>query len=115
MKAPPIRFDPLEVPGLLEKARAGIYKIINILNGKVYIGSAKNFQHRWSRHVSALNLDKHENLHLQNAWNKYGSSNFKLETKGKLRESNIGKKRSPETVENNRQAQLKRNKEKRNG
>ncbi len=54
----------------------GIYKIINKINGKYYIGSAVNLYERWYKHKSDLNKNKHDNSYLQNAWNKYGEENF---------------------------------------
>ena len=56
----------------------GIYKIINQVNGKIYIGGTKNIQNRWRQHKSALRNGKHHNPHLQNAFNKYDISNFKF-------------------------------------
>ena len=58
--------------------QSGIYAIINIETGKRYIGSAVNIKKRWHRHTSALNLRKHENKRLQNAWNKYGPESFQF-------------------------------------
>lgn len=58
---------------------SGIYKIENIVNKKIYIGSAKNIKNRWYIHKSTLNKNKHENSYLQYAWNKYGKDNFKFE------------------------------------
>ncbi|NJO64321.1 MAG: GIY-YIG nuclease family protein [Richelia sp. RM2_1_2] len=58
---------------------SGIYKIINITNGKFYIGSARNFRNRWNSHKYHLIRNQHENSHLQNAWNKYGENQFKFE------------------------------------
>lgn len=55
-----------------------IYMIINRINGKKYIGSAKVYSHRINSHKSKLENGKHTNKHLQNAWNKYGSSNFEF-------------------------------------
>lgn len=57
----------------------GVYKITNITNGKFYIGSSKDIQYRWYQHRRNLNDNTHNNLHLQNAWNLYGSKNFKFE------------------------------------
>ena len=54
----------------------GIYKIINIKNNKFYVGSAVNFSRRKTRHFSELRTNKHNNKHLQAAWNKYGESSF---------------------------------------
>lgn len=57
----------------------GIYKILNRINGKYYIGGSVNIILRWSRHKNDLNKNKHPNTKLQNAWNKYGEENFKFE------------------------------------
>ena len=56
----------------------GIYKIENLLNGKVYIGQSVDITKRWSTHVAELNNNCHHNIHLQNAWNKYGEENFEF-------------------------------------
>jgi len=56
----------------------GIYKIINMVNNKVYIGRSRNIEVRWRRHKSILRRDLHFNKHLQNAWNKYGEENFEF-------------------------------------
>lgn len=55
---------------------SGVYLIVNTINGKMYVGSAKRFSARWSVHRSELNGGKHDNRHLQNAWNKYGADAF---------------------------------------
>ena len=56
---------------------SGIYKIINKINRKYYVGSSKDIiQYRWPRHKSALRHHRHKNDHLQNSWNKYGENNF---------------------------------------
>jgi group I intron endonuclease len=57
----------------------GIYKIVNIKNGKMYIGSSKNIKRRWSVHKSALKNNNHHSVYLQRAWNKYGKENFVYE------------------------------------
>lgn len=56
----------------------GIYKIENLINGSIYIGQSIDIEKRWSTHISILNQNNHYNAHLQNAWNKYGSENFKF-------------------------------------
>lgn len=60
------------------KYQAGIYKITNILNGKIYIGSAHNFCIRWNVHKITFNKGKH-NPYFQKAWIKYGELNFSFE------------------------------------
>ncbi|QAU03926.1 hypothetical protein Henu6_gp121 [Acinetobacter phage Henu6] len=54
----------------------GIYKIVNTINNKVYIGSAKNFVERYKRHLKDLQMNKHINVHLQRAYIKYGEKSF---------------------------------------
>lgn len=54
----------------------GIYKIINIINNKFYVGSAVDLKRRKARHFSELRTNKHNNRHLQAAWNKYGEQAF---------------------------------------
>ena len=57
----------------------GIYRITNKANGKSYIGkTGKNFGDRWDCHRAQLNGGYHDNRHLQNAWNKYGSDSFEF-------------------------------------
>lgn len=56
--------------------KSGIYRITNTINGKIYIGSSVNITERWYRHKRLLRKDAHHNKHLQNAWNKYGESEF---------------------------------------
>jgi group I intron endonuclease len=64
---------------LLHKSRikiSGVYKIVNNINGKFYIGSSNHLYIRYSTHVKELNRNNHSNQKLQNSWNKYGESNF---------------------------------------
>lgn len=56
----------------------GIYKIENIVNGKVYIGQSVNIEQRWKNHKYHLNNSTHYNDYLQRSWNKYKSDNFKF-------------------------------------
>lgn len=57
---------------------SGIYKIRNIQNNHLYIGSAENIKRRWNKHRSDLRKGIHHSSHLQNAFNKYGESNFEF-------------------------------------
>ena len=56
--------------------KSGIYKIINKIDGKYYVGRAVNIRERWTTHKRNLVKNIHPNFYLQNAWNKYGSENF---------------------------------------
>lgn len=58
---------------------AGIYKIQNLVNGKIYIGSAINLHIRFHNHWNSLRQHKHRNKHLQASWDKYGEENFTFE------------------------------------
>lgn len=59
--------------------KIGIYRIKNSINNKIYIGSTKNIEARWAKHKALLRHNKHQNAHLQNAWNKYGENAFIFE------------------------------------
>lgn len=56
----------------------GVYKILNTVNNKFYIGSSVNIQQRFKAHISQLNKGIHNNQYLQSAWNKYGESSFEF-------------------------------------
>jgi group I intron endonuclease len=56
----------------------GIYAII-VNEWKMYIGSSKNLKERREEHFSYLRKNKHDNDHLQKAFNKYGEQAFKWE------------------------------------
>jgi group I intron endonuclease len=56
----------------------GIYSIKNIVNDKVYVGSATDIKKRWRDHKWYLNHNKHHNSHLQSSWNKYGCDAFEF-------------------------------------
>lgn len=58
--------------------KTGIYKIFNIINEKFYIGSACHFYNRKSKHLTQLRKSEHNNIHLQNSYNKYGEQVFKF-------------------------------------
>ena len=58
------------------KEPAGVYAIINLVNGKFYIGSSIGMNTRWWNHLVDLRNGTHENTHLQNSFNKYGEENF---------------------------------------
>lgn len=57
---------------------SGIYQIRNKIDGKIYIGSSKNIHVRWNSHISAFKRGDHANIHLQKAWEKYGSDAFEF-------------------------------------
>jgi group I intron endonuclease len=57
----------------------GIYKIKNIKNDKIYIGSSINLENREYKHFWMLNKNIHDNNHLQNSFNKFGKDCFNFE------------------------------------
>jgi group I intron endonuclease len=57
----------------------GIYRIVNIVDGKFYLGSSNNLAKREREHIWALRKGNHVNDYLQKAFNKYGEANFKFE------------------------------------
>jgi len=63
----------------------GIYKITNILDNKIYIGSSINISNRIKQHFYMLESNKHKCSHLQNAFNLYGREVFKHETLEEIR------------------------------
>jgi group I intron endonuclease len=58
------------------KNSCGIYKIVNNVNKKIYVGSSINLNKRKMEHFNKLKLNKHENSYLQRSFNKYGEKNF---------------------------------------
>jgi len=56
-----------------------VYRIMCLKTSHCYIGQSKNPKIRKSAHFSLLRHGKHYNKYLQNAWNKYGESNFIFE------------------------------------
>lgn len=69
------------------KKITGIYKIKNIVNGKVYIGSSVSVLSRMSTHKHLLLKNKHFNKHLQSSYNKYGINNFLFEILEKIKDN----------------------------
>ncbi len=59
--------------------KSGIYKILNKINGKFYIGGSYNAIRRGSDHFYKLLKNSHANKHLQSAYNKYGKEAFIFE------------------------------------
>lgn len=58
--------------------KCGIYSITNKIDNTKYYGSTTSWWRRKSAHKNALKKNKHPNIHLQRAWNKYGEENFEF-------------------------------------
>lgn len=57
-----------------------IYKITNLLNGKLYIGKTLgSIEGRWKEHCTDSQRERCEKRPLYSAMNKYGIENFKIE------------------------------------
>lgn len=62
-----------------KKVVCGIYKLTNLLDGKVYIGQAKNIAERWSEHIKkGVGIDTNNQI-LYVAMRKDGPENFTYE------------------------------------
>lgn len=74
----------LEVPALkivaqqlpLGKYVCGIYAILHLPSGRVYVGSSKNIRFRCASHCGLLNRNRHPNFRLQAAWNQSSVGEF---------------------------------------
>lgn len=67
----------------------GVYKIENLINGKVYIGSSNDVESRLKRHFRELHKGVHPNNHLQRSFNKYGPECFLFEPIERLSDSDF--------------------------
>ncbi len=56
--------------------KAGVYALVNIMNGKMCVGSTRHFDHRKYQHRYKLRTNTHPNAHLQSAANLYGVDIF---------------------------------------
>lgn len=63
----------------MKTKNSGVYKIKNIITGDFYIGSSARLNKRLRDHKNKLSKNKHHNIILQRAYNKYGENNFIFE------------------------------------
>jgi len=59
-------------------SKSGIYCIVNIINSKIYVGSAVDLKQRKHDHFKLLRGNNHFNNYLQRSFNKHGEFNFKF-------------------------------------
>ncbi|MDQ0195003.1 GIY-YIG nuclease family protein [Paenibacillus wynnii] len=57
----------------------GVYRLLNTLNGKSFVGSAMNLNGVWNKHIFMLDMGGHMNKELQEDWKKYGKDAFRYE------------------------------------
>ena len=58
---------------------SGIYRILNTVTGKCYVGSTKNFKKRWKQHCKTLKNGLHSSIKLQRSYDKHGKNAFTFE------------------------------------
>ncbi|NRG46186.1 GIY-YIG nuclease family protein [Bacillus sp. CRN 9] len=64
------------VPKGITKVHNGIYAIINIFTLKIYVGSGTSIISRIKNHRKDLRNNRHKNVYLQRAFNKWGEKSF---------------------------------------
>lgn len=57
----------------------GVFKIVNKINGKIFVDSSPNLDSKWDNQKFQLNLGSHPNKELQKDWNELGEINFYYE------------------------------------
>lgn len=67
----------------------GVYRWLNTMTGKSYVGSSTNVELRKKEHLRDLAAGKHHSLKLQRAWDKYGSEVFEFEMLAFCPEDNL--------------------------
>jgi len=58
----------------------GVFQIVNMINGKVFLDSSNNVPGKINRHKFALTAGLHESRSLQADWNEFGEVAFEFET-----------------------------------
>ena len=69
------------------KFRMGIFRIINISNGKILIGSSSDLMSAWNSHRFQLEAGLHSSTGLQADWKKFGPENFRYEIVEEIKQS----------------------------
>lgn len=71
---------------IIKKKVAGIYKIQNKINGKVYIGQSIDIFSRWA---TGHTIAQEKNKHLKSSYLKYGFDNFSFEILRKIKSTTL--------------------------
>jgi hypothetical protein len=67
---------------------AGIFRITNTANGKIYLGSSLNLHGPLNKHRFVLSIGSHINKALQADWKQFGEAAFVFEIVEKVKPSN---------------------------
>lgn len=59
-----------------KKFRMGVFKIVNVANGKIFLGSSTDLDTAWNSHHFRLKAGMHENNELQKDWLQFGEQTF---------------------------------------
>jgi group I intron endonuclease len=73
------QYQQLRLIDINDTGKHGIYRIVNNINKKYYIGSTNDLNKRMNAHTCELSINKHHSIHLQRSYNKYGKENFIFE------------------------------------
>jgi len=66
-----------------------IYRIVNMVNNKCYVGQTTCFRKRVNQHFRALKNNKHCSIYLQNSFNKHGIDAYYIEVLEIVSKENI--------------------------
>ncbi len=61
------------------KFKIGVFQIRNLVNGKIFIGSAMNLDAKWNSQKMQLQSGTHTNEELLKDWKEFGAENFVYE------------------------------------
>ena len=73
------------------KFKMGVFRITNLANSKVFIGSSLDLAAIWYAQKLQLGMGIHHNKELQKDWNHFGSENFTYEILEEIRQSDDSK------------------------
>lgn len=69
-----------------KKFTMGVFRILNKVNGKIFISSSVNLDAIYNRHRLELDFGGHRNQELQREWKEFGESNFAFEVLAEIEE-----------------------------
>jgi group I intron endonuclease len=85
-----LRFEYIYDEFRREAVSGLIYKIVNKVNDKFYVGSTtRTMKKRMADHIRIARQGKHHSIIFQNAWNKYGEKSFTMHLLEECDEANV--------------------------